>query len=153
MGPVVTAVAAVGSLVMQRKAVRAQERASAAQTEIAREQQRQQEVAAAASRRRSVRAAQIQRAQALASAQALGAAGGSGISGGISSLGSQLGAGLGYQTQLTGISRNISVLSQQAGTAMGQARRAEGLAGLYGGVGNFASQFESFEDFTGMFTS
>jgi len=152
MGPVVSAVAAVGGLLQQRKAVRSQERAAAAQAQAVERQERQQEVAAAASRRRSVRSAQVQRARALASAQALGATGGSAIAGGTASLRSQLGTNLGFQTQMSGLSREISGFSQQAGVAMGQARRASNMASLYGGVGQFAGQFDSFEDFTGQFT-
>lgn len=151
MGPVFTAVTAVAGLAMQARAVRAQDRASRVQTEIAREQQRQQEVQAMASRRRSIRASQVARARTLASGQAMGATGGSAVAGGLTSLSSQLGGSLGYQTQMTGISRNISGLSQQAGTLIAQANRAEGTANLFGSASRFGSQFGSFEDFTGMF--
>lgn len=138
MSPVVTVVASVAGLYQQRKAVKAQERAAQAQAGIAQEQARQQEVAATASRRRTVREAQLRRARALASAEALGATGSSAVGGGFSSLSSQLAGGLGYQTQMTGISRNISGLSQQAGFAMADARKATGMANLFGGLAQFS---------------
>lgn len=149
MGPVVTAVASVASLVQQRKAVRAQERAAQAQAGIAAEQQRQQEVAAAASRRRTVREAQLRRARAAASAEALGATGSSAVGGGFSSLSSQLAGGLGYQTQMTGISRNISGLSQEAGIAMADARKATGMANLFGSFAQFSQDVSSMGSGTG----
>jgi hypothetical protein len=112
--------------------------------EIAREQQRQQELQAAVSRRRTIRAAQIERARTLASGQAMGAIGGSAIAGGTTSLSSQLGGALGYQTQMTDLSRNISGLSQQAGMFNMQANRALGQAELFGQVSKFAGQAGNF---------
>ena len=142
MPQVVMAVAAVAGLVQQNKAIKAQGRAAATQTQIAQEQQRQQELQAAVSRRRSIRAAQVQRASTQASAQALGAGGGSAVAGGLGSLSSQLGGALGYQTQMTGLSRNISGLSQQAAMYNMQANRALGQAQLFGSISDLAGQFQ-----------
>lgn len=124
--PVIQAVAAVGSIAMQARSASAQRRAMAAQ-------QRQQEVQALASRRRSMRAAQIQRARALATAQGAGATGGSAIAGGLTSLSSQLGGAIGYQTQMSGLSREIGGYSMEAARATSQAR-------LFSSIGSFAGQ-------------
>lgn len=144
MPQAIQVVAAVASLAQQRRAIRSQERAAGAQMEIAREQQRQQELQAAVSRRRTIRAAQIERARTLASGQAMGAIGGSAIAGGMTSLSSQLGGALGYQTQMTDLSRNISGLSQQAGMFTMQANKALGQAELFGSLSKFAGQAEEY---------
>jgi hypothetical protein len=134
--PVLQAVAAVGSLAMQSRAARASSRAAATQ-------QRQQEVQALASRRRSLRAAQVQRARTLASAQGMGATGGSGVAGGLTSLSSQLGGALGYQTQMSGLSREISGFSQQAARATSQARLL-GEVDVFAGRLNNSGIFDNF---------
>lgn len=134
--PVIQAVSALGSLAMQARADSASRRAAAAQ-------QRQQEVQALASRRRSLRAAQVQRARTLASAQGMGAVGGSGVAGGLTSLSSQLGGALGYQTQMSGLSREIGRFSMQAARRTSQARL---FRSVYGFAGD-AQESGIFDDF------
>ena len=60
--------------------------------------------------------AQILRSQSLATAQGMGVVGGSGVSGGVSSLGSQLGSGLGYAGQMSGLATQQSVAQSRANT-------------------------------------
>lgn len=110
---VVGTVATISSLEEQRKSARAQ--------------QRQQQIATQRSQRQAVREAQIRRAQAQATAQAAGAVGGSGLAGGLSSLQSQVGAGLGYSTQMSGLSQEISMANYRANLY-------GGIAGLSGNV-------------------
>jgi hypothetical protein len=59
--------------------------------------------------------------------------GGSAIAGGLSSLSSQLGSAVGYQTQMSGLSREIGGFSMQAARATSQAR-------LFSSIGGFAGQ-------------
>jgi len=135
--PVISAVATVASVVQGQRAASAQRRATETQM-------RQQEVQARASRRRSIRAAQVQRAQTLASAQGLGATGSSAVAGGISSLSSQLGTSLGFQTQMSGLSRDISTFSMQADRATGQAQLFSGIQKMTG-----ISPREAFDEISG----
>jgi len=107
MPPVVTAVAAVVGAVSSVRSANAQKKAGEAA-------QKQQEIQSSASRRAAIREMQIKRAQTVASAQAAGVVGGSGVSGGLSSLGSQVGANLGYSSQMSGLSREISMYNMQA---------------------------------------
>ena len=115
MGPVamvIGAVAAVGGTALsynaQRKAANAQER--------------QQKLNTQRSQRQAIREAQIRRAQAMSAASQLGGLGGSAVQGGVSSLGSQLGSGLGFSTQMSDLSSQISKYSSRAETfgAIGQ---------------------------------
>lgn len=110
MPPVVTAVAAVVGAVSSVRSANAQKKAGEAA-------QKQQEIQSSASRRAAIREMQIKRAQTVASAQAAGVVGGSGVSGGLSSLGSQVGANLGYSSQMSGLSKEISMYNMQAQTS------------------------------------
>lgn len=110
--PVIGAVAAVGGTVLsynaQRKAANAAEK--------------QQKVNTQRSQRQAIREAQIRRAQAISAGAQLGGLGGSALEGGVSSLGSQLGSGLGFSTQMSDLSSAISKYSSRAETfgAIGQ---------------------------------
>ena len=77
-------------------------------------QQRSNELATRRSSIQAIREVQMKRASTINEAVSSGAMGGSAVAGGISSLGSQLGSGLGYASQQTGISRNIARAGQQA---------------------------------------
>ena len=107
MGPiaaVIGAVATVGGTVMQYKA---QKKAAAAS-------KRQQDLSTQRSNRQSIREAQLQRAQAVAAGASMGALGGSALAGGLGSLGSQLGSGLGFSSQMSGLSADIEKFQQKA---------------------------------------
>lgn len=109
MGPVaavIGAVATVGGTVMQYKA---QKKAAAAS-------RRQQDLSTQRSNRQSIREAQLQRAQAIAAGASMGALGGSALAGGLGSLGSQLGSGLGFSSQMSGLSADIEKFQQRAAT-------------------------------------
>lgn len=109
MGPVaavIGAVATVGGTVMQMKA---QKKAAAAS-------RRQQDLSTQRSNRQSIREAQLQRAQAVAAGASMGALGGSALAGGLGSLGSQLGSGLGFSSQMSGLSADIEKFQQRAAT-------------------------------------
>lgn len=77
-------------------------------------QQRQNELDARRSRVAAIREAQMKRAALVNEAASMGAQGGSAVSGGMTSLGSQLGSGLGYSSQYTNLSRDLNKASQQA---------------------------------------
>ena len=113
----------VASIQQGKKAQKAGERQAAAQRQ-------QQQVQAARSRRAAFREAQLKRAQAVARADAVGAAQGSGVSGGLSSLQSQLGSGLGYASQQTGLSNQISLAGVQQQAALTRANMFGSIAGL-----------------------
>lgn len=109
MGPVaavIGAVATVGGTVMQYNAQRRAARAA----------QRQQDLNTTRSNRQAIREAQLRRASTIAAGASMGALGGSALSGGLASLGSQLGSGLGFSSQMSGLSRDISRFQQQAET-------------------------------------
>ena len=69
--------------------------------------------------------------------------GGSGVAGGLTSLSSQLGGALGYQTQMSGLSREISGFSQQAARATSQARLL-GEVDVFAGRLNNSGIFDNF---------
>lgn len=102
----VSAVATVGGTVMAYRE----------QKKVADAQRTQQGLATTRSNRESIREAQLRRAMAIASASSMGALGGSALAGGLGSLGSQLGSGLGFSTQMSALSSNINKASQKAET-------------------------------------
>lgn len=79
-------------------------------------QQRSQELQAKRQRRAAIRSNILASARARASAQAAGTAQSSGLSGAIGAGRSQLGAELGFGTQMSGLSANISKFNMQAQT-------------------------------------
>ena len=127
------ALAAAGTafqFIQQRKAAKQQKKAQRAQ-------QRQQDLAARRSRIQAIRETQIRMARARASAGAFGALDTSAFQGGQASLVGQLGAGLGFQTEMSGLSRRISVANQKAADAMSLAGIGAGIAGIGGQVAGF----------------
>lgn len=132
--PVISAVATVGSFVQGQRAASAQQRAFQSQQQAQQEQQRAAELQARRSRTRAIRESQILRSRTQATSQALGATGSSAMEGGLTSLSSQLGGSLGYQTQASGINRNISRFAQQATGFEAQAAFATGQAEMFSGL-------------------
>jgi len=121
------AVAGTGfSVVQQQKAAKQQKKAIRAQ-------QRQQEVSARRQRIKAIRQQQIAASQARAASAGLGGLETSGFRGGQTALQSNLGAGLGFSTEMSGLSRNISMFQQKAANAMG-------LAGIGQAVSSLAMQ-------------
>ena len=111
------------SVIQQQKAAKQQRKARRAQ-------QRQQEVSARRDRIRAVRQQQIAASQARASSAGLGGLETSGFRGGQTALQSNLGAGLGFSTEMSGLSRNISMFQQKAANAIGLAGIGQAFAGL-----------------------
>ena len=107
-----------------------QQKAAGQQKKARRAQQRQQELQARRQRIRAVRQQQIAASQARASSAGLGGLETSGFRGGQSALQSNLGAGLGFSTEMSGLSRNISMFQQKAANAMGLAGVGQAFAGL-----------------------
>lgn len=116
----VTAVAGTG---LQLKAASEQRSAQ-------RYERKQQELVTRQERRQAIRQAQRIRAQTVATATGTGATGSSSLSGGLSSLGSQIGSGLGFSTQGSGLTRRIESASSRA-SSLGS------IGGLAMGVGSF----------------
>ena len=134
MGPVaavIGAVATVGGTVMQMKA---QKKAAAAS-------KRQQDLSTQRSNRQSIREAQLQRAQAIAAGASMGALGGSALAGGLGSLGSQLGSGLGFSSQMSGLSADIEKFQQKAAMWGGVASMGGSLFRLAGGFDGLKEAF------------
>ena len=107
-----------------------QQKAAGQQKKARRAQQRQQELQARRQRIRAVRQQQIAASQARASSAGLGGLETSGFRGGQSALQSNLGAGLGFSTEMSGLSRNISMFQQKAANAMGLAGIGQAVSGL-----------------------
>lgn len=134
MGPVaavIGAVATVGGTVMQYNA----------QKKAALAAKRQQDLSTTRSNRQAIREAQLQRAQAMAAGASMGAIGGSALAGGIGSLGSQLGSGLGFSSQMSGLSAGIEKFQQKA--AMWGAVAGMG-SSLFQAGGGFDGMKEAF---------
>lgn len=109
MGPVAAVIGAVASVAGTVVSYNAQKKAAAASRQ-------QQELATSRSNRQAIREAQLKRAQAIAAGAAMGGLGGSAMAGGLSSLGSQLGSGLGFSSQMSGLSADIEKFQQRAAT-------------------------------------
>jgi hypothetical protein len=124
----------VTGYVAQKKAAKAAKAQNALQ-------RKQQELATRRERRSAIRQAQIQRAQTQSAAGGAGALGGSAVSGGLGSLTSQLGSGLGYSSQQSGISGDIFNIQQSNAAAQS---RLGGISSIFGAVGQAASFASSF---------
>jgi len=95
-----------------------------------RAQQRQQQAQFRRSQVQALRQAQIAAAQQRAAAATFGGLETSGVLGGRAAIGSQLGAGLGFASEMSGLSRNISMFQQRAANAMSLAQVGQSVAGL-----------------------
>ena len=124
---VVSAVATVGGTIM---AYREQKKAAEAG-------RKQQQLATDRSNRESIREAQLRRAMAISAAASMGALGGSALAGGITSLGSQLGSGLGFSSQMSSLSGDIERATQKAQTWGAIASMGSTLWQASGGFANF----------------
>lgn len=124
---VIGAVATVGGTVMQYKQ---QKKAAAAS-------KKQQDLNTSRSNRQSIREAQLRRAEAMAAASSMGAIGGSALAGGLGSLGSQLGSGLGFSSQMSSLSSDIE--------------KYQGKAAMWGAVASMGgSLFQAGGGFDGL---
>ena len=135
----VLAVAGTGfSIYSQQQAAKQQKRARRAQ-------QKQQELQMRRSQIQATREAQIAAGQQRASAAGLGGLETSGVVGGRAAIGSQLGAGLGFSSQMSGLSRDISMFQQKAANAIGRAGIGQSIAGLGGQMFTAGGGFESLK--------
>lgn len=103
-------------------------------------QRKQQEIATRQSRRAAIRERVIRSAEVTAAANAYGSSTSSGFEGNIGSLGSQLGSGLGFSTQMSGLSSQIS--SAQSRMQTGSALSGFGF-GLFNASGTFGEMFRA----------
>lgn len=109
MGPVAAVIGAVASVGGTIASMNAQKKAAKAS-------KKQQDLNTTRSNRQAIREAQLQRAQTIAAGASMGALGGSALAGGVASLGSQLGSGLGFSSQMSGLSADIEKFQQRAAT-------------------------------------
>ena len=100
IGAVATVVGTVKSVQMQQKSAKLQDQ--------------QQKLQNRRSAIQALREAQIKRASAIASGATQGGLDSSSLNGGISSLDSQMGSGLGYASQMSGLSSGISKAQSSA---------------------------------------
>ena len=77
-------------------------------------QQEQNDLATRRNAIQAIREVQMKRAATVNEAVSSGALGGSAVAGGITSLGSQLGSGLGYASQQTGLSADVAKANQKS---------------------------------------
>lgn len=115
------------------------------QNRAARLQQRQEQLNTQRNRRQAIREFQIQRAQATAGAVAAGAGGSSGMAGGIGGLSSQIGADLGFGTQMSGLSTDINRATRAANFYSGLSGVGQGLFGY--AINQGASPTDLFRGF------
>ena len=108
--------------------------ASNAAKKAAQSQQKAQQVQAKRQRRSAIRSNILASARARASAQSAGTAQSSGLAGGVGAGRSQLGAELGFGTQMSGLSSEISMFQTQA-------QRSSDIAGLGFGIANLGMSF------------
>lgn len=135
MGPIFAVIGAVATVAGTAMAYSSQKRAS-------RTAQRQQELQTARERRQVIREAQIRRAQTVAAGAQQGGLGGSSIAGGLSSLGSQLGSGLGFSTAMSAMSSDINRYNQRAATWSSIAGIGSSMFQAGGGWGALADTFK-----------
>lgn len=109
MGPVAAVIGAVASVGGTVASMSAQKKAAKAS-------KKQQDLSTTRSNRQAIREAQLQRAQTVAAGASMGALGGSALAGGLGSLGSQLGSGLGFSSQMSGLSADIEKFQNRAAT-------------------------------------
>lgn len=136
MGPILSvigAVATVGGTVMQYSA----------QKKAAKASKQQQDLSTQRSNRQSIREGQVQRAMAIAAASSMGAMGGSAIAGGLGSLSSQIGSGLGFSSQMSGLSGQIEKYSKQASTWGAVASAGSSLFQAGGGFDGMKALFDT----------
>jgi hypothetical protein len=133
-GTVASAAQGVVGYIAQKKAAKAAKAQNALQ-------RKQQELATRRQRRSAIREAQIQRAQTQSAASGAGALGGSAVSGGLGSLTSQLGSGLGYSSQQSGISGDIFNIQQSNAAAQSRLGGISSAFGAFGQAASFASSF------------
>ena len=126
------------------KQISASRSVARSQRSIADLSQRQQALNARLRRRQAIRASIIQRARSQAAGVAVGGQESSSAFGGFSSLSSQLGSGLGFQSQGTGISRQINNLNGQISSAQQGAQLGSGLQSLGFSLFNNAGGFGAF---------
>jgi hypothetical protein len=107
MGPIAQVVAAVATVAGTVGQYNSQKKAADIQNTQNTLQTRRSAVLA-------IREAQMKRAAVVNEAQGQGAMGGSAVAGGMSSLGSQLGSGLGFAAQYSNLSRDLSKAQQNA---------------------------------------
>lgn len=126
MGPAAVAAGVVltgVSIQQQRKAAKAQERA----TEV---QERIQNVKAARQRREQIRQARIARAQILASGQAAGTSQSSSVAGGVSDVSTQFGSNVNFLNTVQTLSEKQGDFLTKASRASTNAQTASQLSGL-----------------------
>lgn len=119
---VVGAASAYNQYQQGQKSLEAQKQAQQAQSRAA-------QVAAQRERLQAMREARIKRAQILSSAGVLGV-GGSGVQGSVSSIGSQLGANIGYMNVQEGFAQQASQANIQASKAMSSAATWQAIGGV-----------------------
>lgn len=158
VGAVVGAVAGIAGSAMQARAAnkqaKAQQKAVGVQKESLELQKQQQQLATRRSRRRAIREAQIARAQAVSAGANYGGLFGSSLAGGLSSLGSQVGAELGFSTQMSGLSRDINAAEQKSLDYQSKAMGYAAEASMWGGISSLGfglfQQAGGFGAFRGM---
>lgn len=145
MATALLAIGAVASVAGTYTSYRNQKKAAAASAQ-------QQQIATRRSRRQAIRQAQIARAQAIASASAQGATGSSASLGGVSALGSQLGSGLGYSTQMSALSGDITRYTSRAQTGQAIAGIGGTLFSLGANTPKGQENIQNFgQNFSGLF--
>lgn len=120
LAPILMAVGATATVAGTAKTIQMQNKSAKLQEQQSKLTNRRSQIQA-------IREAQIKRAAAMASGAVQGGLDSSSLSGGMAALSSQLGSGLGYSSQVSGLSAGISKAESAANTWQGITQLGSGL--------------------------
>lgn len=132
----ISTIVAVASLTLTVAGMQQQGQAAKAQKKARNEEKARNTAQQMAERRQQVREERIKRARVMQASENTGTAGSSGELGAVSSIGTQLGANLGFNQSMIESGNRIGGYAQQAANAQSNASVFNSLAGMSGSVGS-----------------
>lgn len=129
-------IASIVAITATAASIQQQGQAAKAQKKMRNEEKARNTAQQMAERRQQVREERIKRARVMQAAENTGTAGSSGELGAVSSIGSQLGANLGFNQSMIESGNRISGYAQQAANAQTNASVFNSIAGMSGNVGS-----------------
>lgn len=132
----ISTIVAAASLTLTAASIKQQGKAAKAQKKIQNEEKARNTAQQMAERRQQVREERIKRARVMQASENTGTAGSSGELGAVSSIGTQLGANLGFNQSMIESGNRISGYTQQAADAQGKASMFNAVGSMAGNVGS-----------------
>lgn len=129
-------IASIVAITATAASIQQQGQAAKAQKKMRNEEKARNTAQQMAERRQQVREERIKRARVMQASENTGTAGSSGEIGAVSSIGSQLGANLGFNQSMIESGNRISGYAQQAANAQTNASVFNSIAGMSGNVGS-----------------